>query len=75
MQEMQLIKLEMLLKPRLRDLEIKLLRKLWMIKMLHKKLNWMLMKLNIKLSSIDLLLFKLKRMLSMLTHLREQKRN
>jgi len=75
MQEMQLIKLEMLLKLRLRDLEIKLLRKLWMIKMLHKKLNWMLMKLNIKLSSIDLLLFKLKRMLSMLTHLREQKRN
>jgi hypothetical protein len=39
MQEMQLIKLEMLLKLRLRDLEIKLLRKLWMIKMLHKKLN------------------------------------
>lgn len=75
MLEMLQIKLEMPLKLKLRNLEKRQLRKNRMIKMPPKKLNWQLMKLNIKLSSIGLPLFKLKRMLKMQMHLREQKRD
>jgi len=39
MQEMQLIRSGMLLKPRLRNLEKRQLRKLWKIRMPLKKLN------------------------------------
>lgn len=75
MLEMLQIKLEMPLKLKLRNLEKRQLRKKRMIKMPLKKLNWQLMRLNIKLSSIGLPLFKLKRTLKTQMHLREQKRD